>query len=149
MIKCNVSLGWADCVHCGCFFHITTALIFTKKDTVLSILKTDCGHAINAIQWEGMEVILCHFPDEGLPFSLAPDIRSERSKRRLLWNLSVGVEDLCGHALWTNKILCYHKPLRSKRRLSPNHVLSWSYLIMCNLSNFLLWQHRLKKINSA
>lgn len=83
-----------------------------------------------------MEMILCHLPDEGLPFSLAPGIRSEQSKRRLLWNVSVGVEDLCGRALWTNKILCYGKPLRSKRRLSPNHVLSRSYLIICNLSNF-------------
>lgn len=70
-------------------------------------------------------------------------------QKGLLWNLSVGVEDTCGHALWANKILCYHTPLRSKRRLPPNHVLSWSYLIMCNLSNFLLWQHGLKKINSA
>lgn len=107
-----------------------------RKTLFLSILKSDYGHVISVIQWEGMEVILCHFPDEGLQFSLAPGIRSEQSKRRLLWNSSVGVEDLRGHALWTSKILCYRKPLRSKRRLSPNHVLSRSYLIMCNLRNF-------------
>lgn len=141
VIKCSISPGWPT-VHTVAAFYICPLPWPSQRKTLfLRILKTDCGQLINAIQWEGMEVTLCHFsaePDGGLPFSLAPGTRSEWSKRRLLWHSSVRVKGLCGHALWTSKILCYCKPLRSMHRLSPNHVLSRSYLIIFNLSNFLL-----------